>query len=704
MIGNQDSDSKANHDQHPIVYVSPFGSDSAAGSRDEPLATIREALNVLNRRRSEGAGGEVVLADGVYALDEPLVLTPADSGFEDLDRKWFPQTPIDPVVIRADDTAKPVVSGGRKISGFRQTRVNGVDAWVVDLPDVREGRWSFTQLWVNGERRFRPRLPETGTFRIAERIETESTTGLHEQNAIFKGDDRFRYAEGDLRSFRNIEEVEFVALHFWVASRVPIASVEERTRTVHLAHRTRMNLTDNHSQAPAPYYLENVFEALERPGQWYLDRRKGLLYYIPRDGETLETTEVVAPVLDHLVRIEGDARAGRPVRQVVLDGITFSHSEHVPDPELDRTNPQSSQHVVGALSMHHAWRCQIRNCTVEHVGSYGVEMVDGCMDVAVEQCRIRDLAAGGVKIFHSPKTDEADPTGRDAREYRHCTRITVADCEISDGGHRWIQAVGVLVGRCSGVKVIHNHIHSLNYTGISIGWTWGYQPAAAFGNIIEWNHIHDIGRGVLSDMGGIYLLGQAQGTRVRFNLIHDVESRGYGGWGIYPDEGSTDLTIEYNVTYDTKFSGFHQHFGWNNLVRNNIFAFAREDSIACGRFEPHDSFIFVNNVVAGPSPRFLSGGYNRANQDFHAVMDNNVYWCTGGEPLEFMGRSFDEWQAAGFDEHTVVADPKFADAEARDLRLAAESPAFDLGFTEFSLDRVGPRPPVPGGRYGFTRF
>ena len=122
-----------------------------------------------------------------------------------------------------------------------------------------------------------------------------------------------------------------------------------------------------------------------------------------------------------------------------------------------------------------------------------------------------------------------------------------SDNHIFDLGKIYPSAVGIWMGQSINSKISHNHIHDLNYTAISVGWTWGYAPQQCHHHIIEHNHLHDIGRGMLSDLGAIYALGVQPGTVIRNNLIHDVSCLAYGVGGIYLDEGSSDILLEHNV-------------------------------------------------------------------------------------------------------------------------------------------------------------
>jgi parallel beta-helix repeat protein len=257
-----------------------------------------------------------------------------------------------------------------------------------------------------------------------------------------------------------------------------------------------------------------------------------------------------------------------------------------------------------------------------------------------------------------------------------------------------------------------------HYTGISCGWVWGYTDNVSRDNRIEHNHIHDIGHGLLSDMGGIYTLGVQPGTVLRGNLIHDIEKRNYGGWAIYLDEGSSHILVENNICFNTSSTGFNQHYGRENIVRNNIFAFGKEGQVSLGRKEDHNSFTFQRNIVItdgqvayvgrwAPSTIHPTPGNRPARLEASAFSsDLNVFWDVGGKPPRSANGGYDaqanwltwstftmeELQVLGYDRHSVVADPRCADLRAFDFTLGDDSPAFGLGFKAIDMSEVGPRP------------
>jgi hypothetical protein len=188
-------------------------------------------------------------------------------------------------------------------------------------------------------------------------------------------------------------------------------------------------------------------------------------------------------------------------------------------------------------------------------------------------------------------------------------------------------------------------------------------------------------------MGGIYTLGKQPGTVIRNNLWHDIAGLRYGGWGIYFDEGTSDAVAENNLVYRTTHGGFHQHYGKDNIVRNNIFAFGRDCQIRRSRPEDHLSFSFEHNIVYWNQGELFEGDLNDNNFRF----DSNLYFRTDGKPVTCAQWSWADWQKRGQDVHSLVADPLFAAPDRGDFKVRAGSPALGLGFKPFDLRDVGPR-------------
>jgi len=679
------------------LYVSPQGNDRWSGKlaapnaegSDGPVATLKRARDLIRERKVSGelAGPLTVwVRGGRYPLSEPLTFGPADSA---------------PVTYAAYPGEQPVLDGSVRIEGWRVEQLGDRQVWVADVPAVAQGKWAFRQLFVNGQRRRRPRLPKEGFYWMA------NVSGLSMDAQLFEGSDTFQVEQGDIRPWKSLQDVDVVAIHYWIEERMPIATFDESTGTVVSSRRSMFALKDDVRKKYAKYYVENIFEALTEPGEWYLDRAEGKLYYLPMPGEQLDTLEAHAPRTEYLLKLEGAPEAGQYVEFLRFEGLTFRHSawsqpkgggERFGKPGVEfAAAPQAAFNVPAAIHLSGARYCAIEDCTIEHIGWYGVELLDGCSGNRVIGNEIHDLGAGGVKL------DGADTHGSPALRTGN-NRIT--DNHLYDGGHVFHSACGILSVHSSGNDFSHNHIHDFYYTGISCGWVWGYAESVSKNNRIEKNHIHDLGKKLLSDMGGIYTLSVQPGTVLRGNLIHDVEKWNYGGWAIYPDEGSSHMLIENNICYNTSSQPFHEHYGRENIVRNNIFAFGREGQARLSRAEDHLSFTFERNIViTDGQPIFVGGGRAHLEQrKFRS--DLNLLWDVSGQTpfcadasqdadaQMFFTKTFtlEEWQALGQDVHSIVADPKCADLANYDFTLAEDSPAFALGFQPIDLSDVGPRP------------
>jgi len=186
-------------------------------------------------------------------------------------------------------------------------------------------------------------------------------------------------------------------------------------------------------------------------------------------------------------------------------------------------------------------------------------------------------------------------------------------------------------------------------------------------------------------MGGVYCLGGSEGTTVSNNVIHHVHSFDYGGWGLYTDEGSMGIVLENNLVYNCKSSGFHQHYGKENIIRNNIFANNLKSQLQATRVEDHLSFSFTNNVIWFSSGDLLSNNWDKIN----IRSDNNCYWDTRTKDIRFGKLSFAAWQKSGKDVHSVIADPGFVNPLQFDFRIKNKAVIRKIGFKVFDYSQAG---------------
>ncbi len=667
----------------PDLYVSLQGNDAWSGRQaepdpaktDGPLATIERAQQII--RQGKGQPGRtgpirVAIRGGTYFLAKPIQFGPDDSG-----------TALVPIVYEAYGQERPILSGGVKLEGW-QLSADG--RWHKMLEEVKGEKWSFTQLFVDDQRRFRPRWPKHGYSTITQELPATEKEGR-------KWHDRFGYSGDDLRAdWANRGDVEVQVFRGWTAMRLHIASLDPAQHMVTFV----TNPPDDFGVFPKGerFLVENVRESLGEPGQWYLDRPSGELTYVPMPGEQPEKSVVIAPRLERLVVVEGDVKEQRWVQHIHLRGLTFAHANWIM-PAGGQGFGQAEVNLDGAVSVSGGRNLVIDGCAVRHVGGYAMAFGVGCRNNLVENCELVDLAAGGVKIGHAGSgplvgwVTENDPE-------RIPSHHTVRQCLIAHGGRMHAAGVGVWIAHSPHDVIEHNDIFDFYYTGISVGWTWGYGPSHTHHNDIGFNHVHTIGQGVLSDMGGIYTLGVSPGTRIHDNRFHDIQSysRGYGGYGLYTDEGSTDIVMENNLVYRASSGGFHQHYGKENRIQNNIFAFGSDAQFQRTRPEPHTSFILERNIVYYDNAKLVLGNNW---WDSHFKLDYNVYWNCGAKPIRMFAEfTFPQWQQKfNQDQHSIIADPLFVAPEKDDFRLKEDSPAMKLGFKPFDASQAGKTTPTP---------
>lgn len=651
------------------LYVSPQGNDSWSGKiaqpnaagNDGPLATLagaRDAVRKINAGAKEAI--HVIIADGFYPLSAAVVFEPQDSGEKD-----------SPILYEAAPGATPRFTGGRKLSGFKPGP-NG--SWIATIPEVKAGQWYFEQLWINGQRATRARTPNQFYFHIKSKVATgiDPITGkpanLANQAFIGRSDEVKVLADIDKA---RLSDVVAVVYHAWSTSRMPIAAFDPKTNQV--TGVAPIAFPFGQWEASQRYYLENFKEALDAPGEWFLDR-DGTLSYLPLPGESIETAEVIAPLTSEFVRFAGNAADRQYVHDITLKNLSFEYGQYNL-PAKGQGDGQAVISMPGMINLDAARNISIENCEIAHVATAGVWFRSACRDCRLIHSYFHDLGSGAVRIGEMKVPDDLHATDH----------ITVDNNIFRAGGRIYPDAVAILIGHSPDNTITHNEIADFYYTGVSAGWVWGYSPSIAKRNTIDFNHIHHIGQGVLSDMGGVYTLGPSEGTTVSNNVVHDVYAYSYGGWGLYTDEGSTGITLENNVVYNTKTGSFHQHYGKDNLIRNNIFADSELQQLQRSRLETHRSFTFENNIIYYHTGKLLDGNW----KDGHFEMDNNLYWKIGDPAITFAGLSFADWQKLGKDTHSLIADPLFVNPDKHDYHLKENSPAEKLGFKPFEYSKAG---------------
>lgn len=728
LPGSQQAHAEMDLDQKPNpesreFYVSPAGNDPNPGTETLPFATLSRAQQAVRHAKRQGPI-HVWIRKGSYYLESTFTFTPEDSGtFES------------PVTYAAQPGEKVLISGGRPLACRWTPHKNGI------MKTSVPSGLNFTQLFVNGKRQIRARYPnydpsqpgKSGYLQAAGPIpqSVQSPYASQDSDMSYSGEAprgvRFDPATFTSINWANPEEAEIHIFQdaYWGNLQWRLRRIDRKTHTLWFGeggHQIGAKWDKNPARVgeQSRFFVENVFEELDQPGEWYLAKQKGILYYYPERGIDLHTAQVEVPQLEHILHFAGTQSA--PVQHIQFKGVRFAHTLSTYMLRYDVPSLSDwSIHRGGAVFAEGTRQCSIQDCWFDAVGGNGVFVNNYNREFSVTGCTFTESGDSAICFV-----GDLEQTNGLQRAFPFECRAN--DNLVHDCGFYGKQVAGVYISRAKRITVSHNLIYNMPRAAICIGdGTWG-------GHVIEFNHTHDTvletsdhgpfnawGRDrawCLSQSHGPYtadrgidawdVLVDAMEPVIVRNNFFDEKS----GWGLDLDDGASNYTIYNNISVGGVSMKLRE--GAHRKVYNNIWFMARTaPCFHVGNNFNHDRY-FNNIIVMDPGNTEWPSGWPWWPQMIYSVIappaigpwfdeiDHNCFYSSSGEFQAVVDQlrseggkknprrySLIEWQELGFDRNSVFADPLFVDPASHDFRVRPESPALKLGFINFEMGNWG---------------
>ncbi len=441
--------------------------------------------------------------------------------------------------------------------------------------------------------------------------------------------------------------------------------------------------------------VENVFEELDSPGEWFLDTDKHLLYYWPKPGINVDEASFEGVNLKNLITIQGSA--DEPVRNVTIEGIRFEYTT--------RTLMESYEPLLrsdwciyrgGAIYMEGAESCSVENCELTDLGGNAVFVSGYNRSINISGNHIHEIGASGVCFVGDPSAvrspsfeyhqfvphSEMDTVSGPANDLYPSGCVAVNNL-IHRTGRIEKQSAGIQISMAMDIRIFNNSIYEVPRAGINIGdGCWG-------GHIIEGNDVFNTvletsdhgafnswgrdrfwhpDRPVMDSLVAVYP-EMPQWDAIHTTVIRNNRFRCDHGWDIDLDDGSSNYQIYNNLCL---VGGIKLREGFCRTVENNI--------IINNGFHPHVWFensrdIFRRNIVAAAHKDIRLKGWG-LETDYNLFPDKAALLRV---------------RVNGTDEHSNYGDPMFVNAPDGDFRVRDGSPALKLGFENFPMDRFGVR-------------
>ena len=567
------------------IWVSPRGSDSDLGTKAAPFASLGRAQRAVRQSLRLGPDGDVVviLRGGTYRLKHPLELTSRDSGRNGHD-----------VVYRAYRGEWPLISGAVRVPGSAWSRFGeGTGIW-----RARVGRVATRELYVNGQRASRASTGEYPAGFLPSWNGGGLESGIEYLPSIEPGGLN-PASWGDPGEWTNVGDIEAVILTQWKTMSVPLSSITPAAGStpglLHMAEPAWRNanafLGPDGNPGIWSFWqvtrFENALQFLDSPGEWYLDEKRGWLYYMPHGWENLRTADIELPLRQSLVRGNGSAR--KPIEHVEFRGLTFSYATWLaPSSSNGYVSDQGGFHLVGSdhepnltghdpddsatpgnVSLRFAHDVRFVDNRFRHLGAVGLALGTGSHHTLIRGNTFADVGSSAVQLSGIAVADH-HPGNRAQTSFGN----TISGNLISHVAWGYPDAPGIFIGFSSGTKVTNNTVEDVPWSGIALGWGWGLLDPGGFpglphasqhqwGNwetptpnrngLVAGNTIREF-LGLLWDGGAIYTTGfqgtsPENGLRIEGNTAYGKRPKA-GGNTFYTDGGSRYITVRGNTSYD----------------------------------------------------------------------------------------------------------------------------------------------------------
>lgn len=650
------------------LYVDPSGNDTNAGTSAKPLASLKAAQD--KARASVGKEAVTVnVADGVYYLPETLVFTSADSG-----------SATNPVIYKSQNEGGAVLSGGSKLDLQWKSFKDGIFQAATPKGLV------IDQLFISGENQRMARYPNYDAKLKAKPYQGCSRDAFSKKRAAGWADPTGGYIHA-------LHSKSWGGYHYVITGK---GAKGEVTYEGGWQNNRKMGMH------PSYRMVENIFEELDAPGEWFHNAKTGTLYYKPSKGVDLNKDSVEVVRLRHLVELKGSEKA--PVKHISFQGFVVRHAARTfMDTKEQMLRSDWAIYRGGAFMLTGTEDISILDSEFDQVGGNGIFVNNYNRRTLVKGCHIHDAGASGVCFVGDPNAVR-DPMF-EYHENNDLSKIdrtpgpktnnypslgVVEDCLIHGIGRTERQPAGVMMEMSMEITIRDTSIYDTARAGINIGdGAWGghlIERVDVFDTVLE-THDHGSFNSWGRDRFWHSLVEPTQEAvnadpklpfldAMKTTTIRDSRWRCDHGWDVDLDDGSSNYDLYNNLMLTNGLKlreGFRRH-AWNNIA-------------PFGSLHPHVWYDKSKDKVYG---NIFGGGHStaRMNRPYvdDVMVDKNFFI---GDLAKLLKAS----KKLKWDKNSIGGDPMFIDPASGDFRVKDGSPVLALGFKNFPMDQFGVKKP-----------